>query len=437
MLPLQPAPSSLPSGSFGRRASPAGRRASWQRLLWAPHRLGFAAGTVAMVLAALWWAAVLAARHAGLALPWQVNPNTAHALFMTQGFMPLFIVGFLFTAGPRWLGVAELPARTLLLPVVLMGAGWALALAGFHTSRSLAGLGLAVAAVGWALATGLFGLLVLDSRAADRRHATWAVLGCGVLAVALWAAAVALVLNQDALVRALTVASLWGGLGAVFATVLHRMLPFFTASALPQLAGRRPRFSVGAMVGLLLLQGLLSGWDVAVPGAWPAAWALPRALLTAAAGLALLWQAWSWGLWASRAQRLLLVLHLGFAWLGLALLLDGLSQALGWARGGPPAWGQAPLHALTMGFLVSTLLAMATRVACGHSGRPLRLDAWGWQLFWVLQLAVLLRLAAAVWPASAAGLQLLAVQFWLAALAAWALRHGPWLLQARVDGGRG
>jgi len=59
--------------------------------------------------------------------------------------------------------------------------------------------------------------------------------------------------------------------------------------------------------------------------------------------------------------------------------------------------GHAPLHALAMGFFGGLLFAMATRVICGH-GASGRADRYVWVLFWVLQGAVLLRLAASVWP---------------------------------------
>ena len=94
-----------------------------------------------LAISALWWALALATRHAGVALPWAVPPPLAHGLFMAMGFMPLFIVGFLFTAGPRWLGLSDVPARSLRDPVVAMLSGWVLALAGFHLHAVLAGAG--------------------------------------------------------------------------------------------------------------------------------------------------------------------------------------------------------------------------------------------------------------------------------------------------------
>ena len=58
---------------------------------------------------ALWWAAAMLAQSGGHALQFGLPPFLAHGLVMTLGFMPLFFTGFLFTAGPRWLG---LPAAT-------------------------------------------------------------------------------------------------------------------------------------------------------------------------------------------------------------------------------------------------------------------------------------------------------------------------------------
>jgi uncharacterized protein involved in response to NO len=86
-----------------------------------------------------------------------------------------------------------------------------------------------------------------------------------------------------------------------------------------------------------------------------------------------------------------------------------------------------------MGFLGSTMIAMVTRVCCGHSGRSLVADNLVWALFMALQLAVVVRLAAAVqgapnWltPAAAA--------LWLVVMLAWSLRYGNWLGRPRADG---
>jgi uncharacterized protein involved in response to NO len=87
-----------------------------------------------------------------------------------------------------------------------------------------------------------------------------------------------------------------------------------------------------------------------------------------------------------------------------------------------------------MGYLGATLLAMATRVSSGHSGRSLAVDNIAWALYWLLQAAVLLRIVAALWPALGTLFTLLAVLAWTASTVAWALRYGNWFVRPRIDG---
>ena len=99
-----------------------------------------------LAVTALWWAFTLTARQAAFTLPWAVSSATAHGLVMTLGFMPFFITGFAFTAGPRWLGVPEVSTRVLQAPLSSMFAGWAIALLGFHVAAPMAAAGVATVA---------------------------------------------------------------------------------------------------------------------------------------------------------------------------------------------------------------------------------------------------------------------------------------------------
>jgi uncharacterized protein involved in response to NO len=154
----------------------------------------------------------------------------------------------------------------------------------------------------------------------------------------------------------------------------------------------------------------------------------------APAAMLVLWLALRWGLVQSLGVRLLAMLHGGFVWLGLALALSALSHARVLWLGDAASLGLAPLHALTMGFLGATLIAMITRVAAGHSGRPLAADDLAWGLYLALQTAVLLRVAGALWPAAGVALTLLAALAWTLACCGWALRYGAWLGRPRADG---
>ncbi len=427
LRPLPTAAAAAPPGP------PADMRWRLARLFTAPHRLGFFAAALLLALSAVWWALALAARQAGVMLPWAVPPPAAHALLMALGFMPLFIVGFLFTAGPRWLSLPDVSAMSLRAPVTLMVGGWALALPGFHFGAALAAAGVTAVALGWSLLMLRFVGLWRASRASDKLHAALVAFSGSVGALALWLAAVALGAGEVTWLRAATQLALWGFLAPVFATVSHRMIPFFTASALPALDAWRPNGLLWTMVAVLWLQlpvALAELWWWPLPAA--ARWAL--AALDLPAAVMMLWLAWRWGLVQSLKIRLLAMLHAGFVWLGLALALSAVSQMLMAASGDAQSLGLAPTHALTMGYLGATLVAMITRVAAGHSGRPLAADDLAWALYWALQTAAVLRVAGALWPAAGTVLTLAAAAAWAVAAVGWAWRYGGWLGRPRIDG---
>jgi uncharacterized protein involved in response to NO len=138
----------------------------------------------------------------------------------------------------------------------------------------------------------------------------------------------------------------------------------------------------------------------------------------------------------SLKNKLLAMLHIGFLWLGVAFLLGGVSQWLAWGLGFG-SLGLGALHALTMGCLASLMLAMVTRVSCGHSGRALVADRVAWSLFWLLQAATMLRIAAAV--PGLPGVVLvwllpLSAVLWAGTMSAWGLRLGGWYGRLRADG---
>ena len=139
-VPIQPLPRSTAVAAGPWR---------FAHLMNAPHRLAFAAGAAMLAVTALWWALALIARQAAFTLPWAVSPATAHGLVMALGFMPFFITGFAFTAGPRWLGLPEVSTRVLRAPLSSMLAGWAVALLGFHVAAPLAAAGVATDARGF------------------------------------------------------------------------------------------------------------------------------------------------------------------------------------------------------------------------------------------------------------------------------------------------
>ena len=405
--------------------APANPDSRWRagHLLLAPHRLGFFLAMVVLVSAAGWWALVQLDR-AGplLGLHYALSPSLVHGAVMTFGFIPLFFAGFLFTAGPKWLGVPPARARQLVAALLLQAVGWLLWLAGAHLHGLLAFAGLVLACVGLAWVTTLFWRLILRSQADDQLHARVAGTACAVGCLSLGGLALSLVLGDAALALACVLTGLWGFVVVVYVTVAHRMIPFFTSAALPLANAWRPFWALWLM---LLAAGLevVAVWvEFGGPpqGAAGAVWQALRGGLELAAGGLLLWLAVAWGLVQSLKNRLLAMLHIGFLWLGLAQ--------------GAPVLALAPLHALTMGSLASLMLAMVTRVSCGHSGRALVADNLAWTLFWLLQAAALLRLAAALQNLFAAWLLLAAALLWAGVMGVWGVRLGGWYGRMRADG---
>ena len=125
-------------------------------------------------------------------------------------------------------------------------------------------------------------------------------------------------------------------------------------------------------------------------------------------------------------EPLLLILHIGYGWLALGLLLLGLNGLTGVL----PA--TAALHALTVGAVGTMTLAVMTRASLGHTGRPLTAGPATKAIYALITGAVLLRIGSplaggrtelALWLAGAA---------WSGAFGMFALCYGAVLTRPRV-----
>ena len=377
------------------------KRWRWQYLMLAPHRLGFFLAMLVLVASGAWWAVVQVARSTGgWGLYYALSPSIVHGAVMAFGFIPLFFSGFLFTAGPKWLGVDPLPAQSLRAPLVAQAAGWLMWLAGAHwrVDAALAGLALVCAGLVW-MTLQFWGRVRL-SQAEDQLHARVIGVACALGCLSLVALWLSLAAGSLALARAWVYTGLWGFVVVVYVTVAHRMIPFFTSSAMPMVQAWRPFWVLWLMLAAAALQVLAT------------------------------WLEWA-GVHASTAGPAWVLLH-GT----LQLVVGGVSQWLVWGLG-TGALGLGALHALTMGCLASLMLAMVTRVSCGHSGRALVADRIAWTLFWLLQAATLLRIAASVPGVGGvawAWLLPVAALLWAGTMGVWGVRLGSWYGRLRADG---
>jgi uncharacterized protein involved in response to NO len=415
---------------MSQRTAPSGWH--WRQLGLAPHRLAFFLAMVVLVGASLWWAAVQFDRAgAGIGLHYAVSPTLVHSTVMTFGFMPLFFAGFLFTAGPKWLGVPAPSAREIAGPLLLMTGGWLLWLLATHVHVYLSLAALLLVQAGLVAVAARFWRLIRASAAPDRIHAKAVGLALVAGALSLGGLGIALAADAHAAARGFVLTGLWGFIVVVYLSVAHRMIPFFTSSALPMVRAWRPFWVLGVLLSLSAFEVAAIWLDGLFAGSAP--WLAARGLIELAAAAVVIWLVFAWGLVQSLKVRLLAMLHLGFLWLGIGLALSGASW-LGAAGTGTQLLPLAGLHAITMGCLGSLMLAMVTRVSCGHSGRPLVADNLMWALFWMLQAAAVLRIGAAMPQAPATLLAAAAAGLWAVVMSLWGLRYGSWYGRARADG---
>ncbi len=390
----------------------------------APHRPLFLIAALLWLLSSAGWALQLAhPRPSAL-------PATAwHGLLMSLAFMPVFMAGFAFTALPRWLALPAVDARALAGPSATLLGGWLLALPGLlmpgpaPLAPPLAAAGLALAALGLGgLALRLL-RLCRQPQAARSGHAWGLCAGLLLCAAALALAALGALRGQALLMRLAAQAGLWFGVASVYALALHRLSPFLHAQ------GHRAAAPMALLLAGLWLRGglaLLQLCGIARP-----AWLLlPSALCCLGLAGLLLHAGQRRELAAARRTPLVAQLHLGLLWLVLSFALAAaalLAAALG--ADTASALDRAALHALSLGFMGSTLLAMASRVTAVQHGRSIAVDALLWALQALLQALTVARLLAPCVPAlllpAGLGFALLAL--------AWGLRYGPWLLQGRPD----
>lgn len=381
-----------------------------------PHRFFFLAGVTALAVDAFWWAWTLASRTGWPAPPVSVPPTALHAYVMLFGFAPLFMFGFLFTAGPRWLGIAPPPPGTW-RPAGVAAAAASIAIVPLQALPPLATqLAAGVHALAWATLLVQFVRLIRQSLVPDKVHTRLIAIAfaAGIAGVASFALAGA---GAHAFVK---LAGLWLFLLPVFVVVCHRMIPFFTANVVPFVTAFRPWWLLAAMAGAPAAHGLI---EAAGFGAWTLVVDVPVAALMLAVTV-------RWGIVQSLPNRLLAMLHIGFVWYGIGFALYAVSAIMVLAGG--TGLGFAPMHALTIGFASSLVLAMVTRVSCGHTGRKLQADRATWALFLLLQVAAIARIASEFLPGGVA--LAIAGALFAASVVPWSAKYAPLYWRPREDG---
>lgn len=135
-----------------------------------------------------------------------------------------------------------------------------------------------------------------------------------------------------------------------------------------------------------------------------------------------------WSGFRTVQDPLVLILHVGYAWLPIGLLLLGISHFTSEVL---PTMG---LHALGAGAMATMTLAVMTRATLGHTGRELRADAWTTVIYVLVTAGAVVRVAAPRLPWGYMRLIEIAGSLWAGAFVLFLLSYGPKLLGSRLDG---
>jgi uncharacterized protein involved in response to NO len=368
----------------------------------------FLLGAIYAALAIPLW---LAAFEAGLELPTAFAPRDWHVHEMLYGFVASVIAGFLLTAIPNWTGRLPLQGR----PLALLVSSWLAGRLAVFSSAS----------IGWIAAC------AIDS-----------------LFLALLAAAAA---------REIIAGRKWNNLPVVALITLLALnnIAFHVEAHLSGLAEYSSRFAIALVITLV---GLIGGRIVPSftrnwlarqrPGRMPSPFGRLDALVIAASVVALL--AWiaspaaavtgamliiagcchgtrlaRWAGYRTLGDRLVLILHLAYAFVPLGYLLSGLA-----AFGVVPA--SAGIHAWTGGAIGTMTIAVMTRATLGHTGGLLEASIGTQAIYAAIVLAALLRICASVDSNDTQILLAAAGTVWTCAFLSFALLYGPALCRQRA-----
>jgi uncharacterized protein involved in response to NO len=363
----------------------------------------FLLGSVYAALAILVW---LPAFYGEITLNSAFAPRDWHVHEMLYGYLPAVITGFLFTAIPNWTGRLPLQGTPLLVLVIVWLAGR------FAVTFS--------AGTGWLVAMLIDSSFLLLVAAAAAREIlagrNWRNLNVVVLVLLLLAGNVAF--HLEAHFHGAADTGIRVGIAVVvllISLIGGRIIPSFTRNWLVrENPGRLPapfgRFDIIVVaIGALALMG----WIVS-PGSHFTGTTL------AIAGVLHLVRLARWAGDRTWRERLLLILHIGYAFVPIGFLFNAASAfGLGVPSAGIHAWMAGAAGIMT--------LAVMSRATLGHTGQQLTASATTQAIYAAIIVAALSRICAVLEPDHSELLLHVAAFAWAAAFFGFAISFGPLL----------
>lgn len=378
--------------------------------LKSPFRLFFlGAGLLACILAPM-WLLIITGR---LEFTGSLAPTIWHAHEMLFGYIGALLAGFLLTATVHWTGHKTVGPIGLAVLLALWFASRVLSMAEASFPGSVFVEPLFLAGVGFAIGRSII---------AGKR---WRNIAFPILMLVLAASDLTIHLASSGDIGASWLrASLWVAIDSIGLIILifgGRIIPLFTKNAL-SLPGFRKKslldYAGLASVGALMLAHALSP-PVAVEAT---VWALAGALTIA--------RLYGWNGSKSIHKPLLFVLHFGWFFSGLGMLL--ISVSLFAPR---IVHYTSAIHLFLIGGIGTLTLGMMARVTLGHTGRTKVASKPIAAAFVALVVAAIFRvIATLVDPSLYYDLLWVAAIAWAVGFLVFVLTYLPALLGPRVDG---
>ncbi|UZE50503.1 NnrS family protein [Rhodopseudomonas sp. P2A-2r] len=361
----------------------------------------FLLGSLYAGLAILVW---LPAFYGYLRLGTSFAPRDWHVHEMLFGYIAAIVAGFLLTAIPNWTGRLPLHGR----PLMILFSVWVAGRVAVSVSVW----------IGWGAAAVIdCGFLVLLAAAAAREIVAgrkWSNLNIVVVVSLLAAGNIAF--HIEAHVSGLAEYATRAGIAVVIMLVSligGRIVPSFTRNWLAKrVPGRMPvPFGRFDMVTL--------GISVAGLATWVVRPLDPLVGITLfGCGALHIYRLARWAGYRTSSDRLVLILHLAYAFVPLGFILAALS-ALDLVA---PSAG---IHAWTGGAIGTMTLAVMTRATLGHTGQQLRASLATHLVYAAVIVAALARVCAVLQPGHAGLLLAIAGVAWAAAFIGFAASYAP------------
>jgi uncharacterized protein involved in response to NO len=339
------------------------------------------------------------------ALPTRFSALDWHIHEMLFGYVAASIAGFLLTAVPNWTG--RLPINGA--PLAGLAALWLAGRLAIAWSGLIGGLAAAVIDTAFLLAVAFAAAREVIAGKNWRNLRVLVAIGVLIAGNIVFHAEVLISGGADYGVRISI-----GAILLLISLVGGRIVPSFTNNWLVKNnPGRLPvsfsRFDVVCMAAGAVA---LIAW-IAAPAA------LPTGVLLLIAGALHAARLMRWAGDRTVADRLVLVLHVAYAFVPLGFILTGVSVF----------WDVVPasagIHAWTAGAMGMMTLAVMTRASLGHTGRPLAATAGTQAIYAFAFTAAVLRIIAAIFPSML--LLELAGLAWLGAFGGFVVLFGPLL----------